>query len=179
MIENEIKNAQDGKKAYIYMKLNNLTDKEIIDQLYEASCAGVKIKAIVRGMLSLVPEIAKQSENIKAIGIVDRYLEHSRYLIFCNGGDEEIYISSADLMPRNLDHRIEVTCPIFDKSIKEEIKKIFNIQWKDNVKARIFDENQSNEYVKPNKNRIQSQIEVYNYIKSINSVLPEKPVAKS
>src|SRR5512133_1900031 len=128
MIENEIKNAQDGKKAYIYMKLNNLTDKEIIDQLYEASCAGVKIKAIVRGMLSLVPEIPKQSENIKAIGIVDRYLEHSRYLIFCNAGDEEIYISSADLMPRNLDHRIEVTCPIFDKSIKDEIKKIFNIQ---------------------------------------------------
>ncbi|MBI5008328.1 MAG: polyphosphate kinase, partial [Bacteroidia bacterium] len=159
---------------YIYMKLNNLTDKEIIDQLYEASCAGVKIRLIIRGMLSLVPEIAKQSENIKAIGIVDRYLEHSRFMIFCNGGDEEIYISSADLMPRNLDHRIEVTCPVFDKSIREEIKKIFNIQWKDNVKARIFDEEQSNEFVKPNKNRIQSQIEVYNYIKSINSPVPEK-----
>jgi polyphosphate kinase len=169
MIENEIKNAQEGKKAYIYMKLNNLTDKDIIDQLYEASCAGVKIKLIVRGMLSLVPEIAKQSENIKAIGIVDRYLEHSRYFIFCNGGDEEYYISSADLMPRNLDHRIEVTCPVFDKNIREEIKNIFNIQWKDNVKARIFDEEQSNEFVKPGTNRIQSQIEVYNYIKSINS----------
>lgn len=178
MIENEIKNAQEGKKAYIYMKLNNLTDKEIIDQLYEASCAGVKIKLIVRGMLSLVPEISKQSENIKAIGIVDRYLEHSRYFIFCNTGSEEIYISSADLMPRNLDHRIEVTCPIFDKSIREEIRKIFNIQWKDNVKARIFDEEQSNEFVKPNINRIQSQIEVYNYIKSINSGPPEKTAVK-
>jgi len=178
MIENEIKNAQEGKKAYIYMKLNNLTDKEIIDQLYEASCAGVKIKLIVRGMLSLVPEISKQSENIKAIGIVDRYLEHSRYFIFCNNGSEEIYISSADLMPRNLDHRIEVTCPIFDKSIREEIRKIFNIQWKDNVKARIFDEEQSNEFVKPNINRIQSQIEVYNYIKSINSGPPEKTAVK-
>ncbi len=178
MIENEIKNAQEGKKAYIYIKLNNLTDKDIIEQLHEASCAGVKIKLIVRGMLSLVPEISKQSENIKAIGIVDRYLEHSRYFIFCNGGNEEIYISSADLMPRNLDHRLEVTCPIFDKSIKEEIKKIFNIQWKDNVKARIFDENQSNEFVKPDINRIQSQIEVYNYIKSINSVSSEKQDAK-
>jgi polyphosphate kinase len=179
MIENEIKNAQEGKKAYIYMKLNNLTDKEITDQLYEASCAGVKIKLIVRGMMSLVPEIAKQSENIKAIGIVDRYLEHSRYFIFCNGGDEEYYISSADLMPRNLDHRIEVTCPIFDKTIREEIRKIFNIQWKDNVKARIFDEDQSNEFVKTGKNRIQSQIEVYNYIKSINTPPSEKAVIKS
>lgn len=179
MIENEIKNAQEGKKAYIYMKLNNLTDKEIIEQLYEASSAGVKIKLIVRGMLSLVPETAKQSENIKAIGIVDRYLEHSRYFIFCNGGDEEYYISSADLMPRNLDHRIEVTCPIFDKTIREEIRKIFNIQWKDNVKARIFDEDQSNEFVKTGKNRIQSQIEVYNYIKSINTPASEKAVIKS
>jgi polyphosphate kinase len=179
MIENEIKNAQEGKKAYIYMKLNNLTDKEIIEQLYVASSAGVKIKLIVRGMLSLVPETAKQSENIKAIGIVDRYLEHSRYFIFCNGGDEEYYISSADLMPRNLDHRIEVTCPIFDKTIREEIRKIFNIQWKDNVKARIFDEDQSNEFVKTGKNRIQSQIEVYNYIKSINTPASEKAVTKS
>ena len=80
------------------------------------------------------------SENIKAIGIVDRFLEHSRFLIFCNGGNEQIYISSADLMTRNLDHRIEVTCPVFDKSIKAEIRKIFDIQWNDNVKARIFDE---------------------------------------
>jgi polyphosphate kinase len=168
MIENEIKNAAEGKKAYIYMKLNNLTDKEIIDQLYEASCAGVKIKLIVRGMLSLVPGVPKQSENIKAIGIVDRYLEHSRYLIFCNGGSEEIYFSSADLMPRNLDHRIEVTCPVFDRNIRAEIRKIFDIQWKDNVKARILDENQSNEFVKPGKTRNQSQIEVYNYIKTAN-----------
>ena len=178
MIENEIKNASEGKKAYIYLKLNNLTDKEIIDQLYEASCVGVKIKLIVRGMLSLVPGIPKQSENIKAIGIVDRYLEHSRYLIFCNGGDEEIYISSADLMPRNLDHRIEVTCPIFDKNIRAEIRKIFDIQWKDNVKARIFDETQSNEFVKAGKERIQSQNEVYNFIKTANESSPDKQTVK-
>ena len=107
----------------------------------------------------------KISENIKAIGIVDRYLEHSRFLIFCNGGAEQVYISSADLMPRNLDHRIEVTCPIFDKNIKSEIRKVFDIQWEDNVKARVFNETQSNEFVKPGKTKIQSQIEVYNYIK--------------
>ena len=112
------RNAKAGKKAYIYLKLNNLTDNEIIDNLYEASRAGVKIRLIVRGMLSLVPGVKKVSEKIKAIGIVDRFLEHSRFLIFCNGGNEQIYISSADLMTRNLDHRIEVTCPIFDKNIK-------------------------------------------------------------
>jgi len=179
MIENEIKNAAEGKKAYIYLKLNNLTDKDIIDQLYEASAAGVRIKLIIRGMLSLVPGIPKLSENIRAIGIVDRFLEHSRLLIFCNGGDEEIYITSADLMPRNLDHRIEVTCPVFDKSLKEEIKKIFNIQWKDNVKARIFDEDQSNEFVKPGTSRLQSQIEVYNYLKSVNMPSGDKLPAKS
>lgn len=168
MIENEIKNASEGKKAYIHIKLNNLTDKEIIDQLYEASCAGVGVRLIVRGMLSLVPGIINQSENIRAIGIVDRYLEHSRFLIFCNNGNEEIYITSADLMPRNLDHRIEVTCPIFDKNIRAEVRNVFDIQWKDNVKARLFDENQSNRFVKEGKEKFQSQIEVYKYIKEAN-----------
>jgi len=169
MIENEIRNAKKGKKAYIYMKFNNLTDTEIIKQLYEASNAGVKIKLIVRGMFSLVPQVPKRSENIRAIGIVDRFLEHSRYMIFCNGGNEEVFISSADLMPRNIDHRLEVTCPVFDKNIKEEIKDIFNIQWKDNVKARVFDATQSNEFVKSDKHKIRSQIEIYNYIKQLNS----------
>jgi polyphosphate kinase len=174
LIENEIKNAKEGKKAYIYIKLNNLTDTEIINYLYEASNAGVKIRLIIRGMLSLVPGIKKTSENIKAIGIVDRFLEHSRFLIFANGGMEQIYISSADLMPRNLDHRIEVTCPIFDKNIRAEIKEIFNIQWNDNVKARIFNETQSNEYVKSGKEKIQSQLEVYNYIRRTNEKTQEK-----
>jgi len=174
LIENEIKNAREGKKAYIYLKLNNLTDTEIISYLYEASNAGVKIRLIIRGMLSLVPCIKKTSENIKAIGIVDRFLEHSRFLIFCNEGVEQIFISSADLMPRNLDHRIEVTCPIFDKNIRSEIRNIFDIQWKDNVKARIFDEAQSNEFVKPGKEIIQSQKEVYNYIKLTNEKAQEK-----
>ena len=169
LIENEIKNAKEGKKAFIYLKLKNLTDSEIIDYLYEASQAGVKIKLIVRGMLSLIPNVKKLSEKIDAIGIVDRFLEHSRYFIFCNGGNDQIYISSADLMTRNLDHRIEVTCPVFDKSIKCEIRKIFDIQWDDNVKARIFDAKQSNTFVKPGKNAVnQSQIEVYKWLKKAN-----------
>ena len=168
LIDNEIRNSNKGKKAYIYIKINNLTDTEIIEQLYQASNAGVKVKLIVRGMLSLVPQTPKKSENIKAIGIVDRFLEHSRYMIFCNGGNEEIFISSADLMPRNLDHRLEVTCPIFDRNIKDEIRKIFEIQWKDNVKARIYDAAQSNAFVKSDKQKIRSQVEVYNYIKQLN-----------
>jgi len=146
-----------------------LTDIDIINKLAEASRAGVKIKLIVRGMLSLIPNVKKMSDKIDAIGIVDRYLEHSRYFIFCNGGNDQIYISSADLMTRNLDHRIEVTCPVFDKSIKCEIRKIFDIQWEDNVKARIFDINQSNTFVKPGKNAVnQSQIEVYKWLKKSN-----------
>jgi len=95
-------------------------------------------------------------------------------MIFCNDGNEQAYITSADLMPRNLDHRIEVTCPVFDKNIKLELKKIFDIQWEDNVKARIFNENQSNEFVKSDTKSIQSQIEVYNYLKKVNEKSSEK-----
>jgi polyphosphate kinase len=164
LIENEIKNAKSGRKAYIYLKLNNLTDAKIIDWLYKASHAGVRIRLIVRGMLSLIPGIKNVSENIKAIGIVDRFLEHSRYFIFCNDGDEKVFITSADLMPRNLDYRIEVTCPIFDKSIKNEIRKIFDIQWSDNTKARIYNDIQSNEFVVDGKTQVRSQVEVYNYL---------------
>ncbi|MCX6302759.1 MAG: polyphosphate kinase 1 [Bacteroidia bacterium] len=169
LIENEIKNAKAGKKAYIHLKLNNITDFEIINNLYEASSAGVNIKLIVRGMNSLVPGIKDVSENIKAIGIVDRFLEHSRFMIFRNGGKEEIFISSADLMTRNLDHRIEVTCPIFDKNIKNELIQIFEILWNDNVKARKLDASLSNKFVKPGKKEYRSQVEVYNYLKKVHS----------
>ena len=177
LIENEIKFAKAGKKAFIYLKLNNLTDDEVINQLYEASQAGVTIRLIIRGMLSLIPGVKDQSENIKAIGIVDRFLEHTRFMIFHNGGDEEFYISSADLMTRNIDHRVEVTCPVFDKNIKEEMKEIFELQWKDNVKARKLDISLSNEFIKPGKKEkkeIRSQIEVYNLIKRNNEKNPEK-----
>jgi polyphosphate kinase len=174
LIENEIKNAQAGKKAYIYLKLNNITDSEIINNLYEASKAGVNIKLIVRGMISLVPGLKEISENIKAIGIVDRFLEHSRFMIFCNGGDEEIYISSADLMTRNIEHRIEVTCPVFDKNLKSELRRIFEIQWNDNVKARKIDAELSNKFVKPGKVPIQSQLEVYEYLNKSKGKSSEK-----
>lgn len=168
LIDNEIKNARAGKKAYIYLKLNNLSDTEMIDKLYEASSAGVNIKMIIRGMMSLVPGIKDTSENIKAIGIVDRFLEHSRFMIFCNNDDEECYISSADLMTRNIDHRIEVTCPVFDKNIKNELKEIFLIQWNDNVKARKLDSSLTNKFVKPGKKLHRSQLDVYSYLKKIN-----------
>jgi polyphosphate kinase len=169
LIENEIQNAKSGKKAYVYLKLNNLTDAEIINYLYQASNAGVEIRLIIRGMLSLVPGLRNLSENINAIGIVDRFLEHSRFLIFCDGGNDQVYITSADIMPRNLDYRMEVTCPVFDKSIKNEIKNIFEIQWNDNVKARIFDEIQSNSHVNNGNKTNQSQVEIYNYLNSKSS----------
>ncbi len=170
LIENEIKNVKAGKKAYIYWKLNNLTDSEIIQSLYDASCAGVKVKIIIRGMFSLIPGVKGVSENIKAISIVDRFLEHTRFMIFCNGdtGNEQVFITSADMMPRNLDHRIEVTCPVFDKNLKNELMDIFDIQWNDGVKARILDEHQSNRFAEPKKKAVQSQIAVYNYIKGKN-----------
>lgn len=173
LIENEIKNAKSGKKAYIYLKLNNLTDAEIIGYLYKASKSGVKIRLIIRGMLSLTPGIKNVSENIEAIGIVDRFLEHSRILIFCDGGNEKVYITSADLMSRDLDYRIEVTCPIFDKKIKSSIRRIFDIQWSDNVKARIYDEKQSNTFVKDGNQPVRSQVAVYNYLNGIKEKLAE------
>jgi len=174
LIDNEIKNAKAGKKAYIYLKLNNITDFEIINQLYEANQAGVIIRMIVRGMFSLVTGIKDISDNIKAIGIVDRFLEHTRFIIFCNGGNEECYISSADLMTRNIEHRIEVTCPVFDRNIRNELKQIFEIQWSDNVKARKLDPTLSNRFVKPGKKNIRSQEEVYNFILKTNTKSSEK-----
>ena len=164
LIENEIKNARAGKKAYIYIKLNNITDMDVINQLYGASQAGVNIRMIVRGMFSLVPGVKDLSENIRAISIVDRFLEHSRFMIFCNGGNEEVYISSADLMTRNIEHRIEVTCPVFDESIRKHLRKVFDIQWNDSVKARILDPLQCNKMVKTDKKIVHSQLEVYKYL---------------
>jgi len=174
LIENEIKNAKAGKKAFIYLKLNNLTDFEIINQLYEASRAGVPVRLIVRGMFSLVTGVKDLSENIKAIGIVDRFLEHSRFMIFCNGGNEECYITSADLMTRNIEHRIEVTCPVFDRTIRNELKEIFEIQWSDDVKGRKLDPALSNNFVKPGKRPVRSQTEVFCYVMKTTGKSPEK-----
>ncbi len=120
------------------------------------------------------PESRTRVKILKAIGIVDRFLEHTRFMIFCNGGNDECYISSADLMTRNIEHRIEVTCPIFDKGIKNELKEIFAIQWSDNVKARKIDPSLSNKFVKQGKKKVHSQVEVYNYIKKAHEKEPDK-----
>jgi len=173
LIENEIRNAKAGKEAYIYIKINNLTDEDIISNLYRAGNAGVKIRLIVRGMLSLVPGVKGVSGNIRAIGIVDRFLEHSRIMIFGNGGDELVYITSADIMPRNLDRRIEVTCPVWDPALKKEINDIFDIQWNDNIKARLYDETQSNHLVRTGSTPVRSQIDIHGYIAKINGQSPE------
>lgn len=165
LIGKEIKNAKAGKKAQIILKLNNLVDREMIRKLYVASIAGVEIKLIIRSICTLIPGKKGFSENIEAFSIVDKFLEHSRVFIFFNGGDEKYYITSADFMSRNLDHRIEVACPIFDKSIQKEIRNMIEIQMLDNVKARWFGDN-VNQYRKIFKDKkMRSQTEIYHYLK--------------
>lgn len=166
LIQNEIKNAQRGKEAYIILKLNNLADQHMIRKIYEASKAGVRIKLIVRSSCSLIPGIQGLSENIEAISILDKFLEHSRILIFYNGGKEKYYISSADWMTSNLDRRVEVACPIYDKAIQQELKTFLDIQWKDNTKARIINEKQDNPYRKiSSEARIRAQEAIYDFLK--------------
>lgn len=166
-INKEIKNAKAGKDAYIILKLNSLVDNNLIAKLYEASGAGVKIKLIVRGICSLVPGIKGMSENISVISIIDRFLEHARIYVFCNSGNPLYYISSADWMVRNLDRRIEVTCPILDNDLKLEINDILDIQFADNVKARVLQS--SGEYIvgkDNNKRHIRSQYVLHAYYKN-------------
>ena len=165
LIDVEIKNAKQDENASILIKINNLVDAKLIKKLYEASNAGVKIKCIVRGMCALVAGVKNQSENIEVKSIVGLFLEHTRFFIFENTGDEKYYISSGDWMTRNLDKRIEVSTPIYDTDIQKDLKHIFNLQWKDNVKSRIIDENQKNKYYKNNQSVCDSQIEIYKYFK--------------
>ncbi|WP_332406430.1 polyphosphate kinase 1 [Vibrio metschnikovii] len=168
LIDSEIANARNGKKAEIIVKVNNLVDKGLINKLYGASSAGVKIKMIIRGMCSLVPGVAGVSDNISIISIVDRFLEHPRVLITHNDGDPLVYISSADWMTRNLDHRIEVTTPIRSPRLKQRIIDIINLQFTDTVKARVIDKEMSNRYVKRgNRKKIRSQLAIYDYLKQI------------
>ena len=169
-IEREINNAKAGKPSGIYLKLNAITDKEMIDQLYRASCAGVNIRMIVRGTCVLVPQIPNLSENIYVTSIVDQYLEHARVYIFENDGKKDTYISSADWMPRNLDNRIEVGVKIFEPVLKSTIHDIFNLQCNDNVKARIIDKDNMNNYVqRGNKKKIRAQHAIYDYLKHMES----------
>ncbi len=168
LINAEINLAKKNKKGLIRLKINNLVDNIMINKLYEASNAGVKIQLIIRGVCSLVPGVKNQSENIKVISIVDRYLEHARFMIFGNNGKPIYYITSADWMERNLDKRIEVACPILSLNLQKELDLIFSYQWKENNKARIIDENQRNKYRKiGNDISFHSQEEIYKYYGSI------------
>ncbi|MDW1856614.1 MULTISPECIES: polyphosphate kinase 1 [unclassified Vibrio] len=168
LIDNEIANAKLGKKAALTIKVNNLVDKGIVNKLYGASTSGVKINMIIRGMCSLVPGIEGISDNIRIISIVDRFLEHPRVVITHNDGDPQVYISSADLMTRNIDHRIEVAVPVRDPRLKQRIIDITNIHFTDTVKARLIDKEMSNAYVpRGNRKKVRSQIAIYDYLKNI------------
>ncbi|MEX0288267.1 MAG: polyphosphate kinase 1 [Flavobacteriaceae bacterium] len=163
LIDNEIANAIVGKDAYIKIKMNSFTSYRMIDKLYEASQAGVKIQLIIRGICCLIPGVEGMSENIEAISVVDKFLEHPRVFIFGNEGDPKVYISSADWMTRNLDNRVEVGCPIYDEEIKQEIIDTFEISWADNVKARVFSAKQDNAYRKNGNAKVRSQFAMYDY----------------
>ncbi|HRI61315.1 MAG TPA: polyphosphate kinase 1, partial [Saprospiraceae bacterium] len=166
LIDNEIAAAKRRKPASMTLKLNSLEDKDIIAKLYEASQAGVKIRLILRGICCLVPGLKGLSENIEVISIVDRFLEHARVFVFHNGGDERIFLSSADWMERNLSFRIETTFPIYDPDLKSEIKDILDLQLNDNVKARIIDRYDQNEYRRASTDiPVRAQLETYFYFK--------------
>ncbi|MGD8109723.1 polyphosphate kinase 1 [Vibrio sp. TRT 17S01] len=168
LIDKEIEHAQAGKKAIITLKVNNLVDKGLINKLYDASSAGVKVRMIIRGMCSLIPGIQGVSENIQVISIVDRFLEHPRVLITHNNGDEKVYISSADWMTRNIDHRIEVATPINAPRLKQRIIDIIELHFTDTVKARWIDKEMSNTYVpRGNRKKVRSQTAIYDYLKQV------------
>lgn len=167
-IDKEIEEAKAGRRAEIIVKVNSMSDRALIEKIYEAAKAGVVTRMIVRGIYCAVNQ-KEFKEKIKAISIVDEYLEHARVMYFYNKGAEDMYISSADWMTRNLDYRIEAAAKITDKNLKKELKDILDIQLKDNVKARILDKKLSNEYVRNDKHECRSQIETYKYLKAKTS----------
>ena len=165
LIDKEIKTAISKKPAAITLKLNSLSDELLINKLYEAAKAGVEIRMVIRGIFCMLTENKKFKIPVQAISIVDEYLEHARVMIFHNGGKEKVFITSADWMVRNLDHRIEVTCPIFEKDIQSELKDILQIQLSDNIKARKLDNALTNQYINPrNTKKVRSQVDTYNYL---------------
>jgi polyphosphate kinase len=176
LIDREISNARDGYPAAMILKCNNLADHEMVKKLYEASDAGVEIRLIIRGMCTLLPNVAGFSDNIKGISIVDRYLEHPRVYSFYNRGQPDYFIGSADLMTRNLDFRVEVLTPIHDPDAQKMLQDVLDQQWYDNVKARILDMEQSNKLVSRRKSvKIQSQESIHRYLQT--GKLPRYPRA--
>ena len=166
LIEREIRHANDGYRASIILKCNNLVDRQLSMKLYEASQCGVEVRLIIRGMCSLLPGVPGISENIEAISIVDRYLEHPRVYAFHNRGQPRYYIGSADLMTRNIDYRVEVLCPILDEDHQNTLQAILDQQWYDNVKARTLDAAQTNSLPQPAKkaSSIRSQESIHRYL---------------
>jgi polyphosphate kinase len=165
MIGREIKMARDKKPAAITLKMNSLSDEELIGKLYDAARAGVELKLIIRGIFCMLSENTKFLRPVTAVSIIDEYLEHARVFIFHNGGNEKVYLSSADWMVRNLDHRVEATCPVLDESIRQEMKDILDIQLSDNVKARWLDNELLNKYKRDrSEKKVRAQIEIYNYL---------------
>ena len=164
LIDTEIDNVKQGKPAYIKLKMNSISSYRMINRLYDASREGVKIQMIVRGICCLIPGEKGMSENIETISIVDKFLEHTRLFVFCNNNDSKVYISSADWMTRNIENRVEVTCPIYDEDIKKELIDTFNICWNDNVKSRSLSPEKPNGYrYNGSKNKIRSQFATYDY----------------
>ena len=172
MIMQEIENAENGMKAEITAKMNSLEDPKMIEWLYKASNAGVKVRLLIRGFTCLIPGVKGLSENIYITSILDQFLEHGRIYVFENGGDQKVFFGSADWMTRNLDRRIEVIAPILDEDIAKEFKEILQIQLDDNVKARIQDEEETNSYVqkKAGEKDIRSQFDIYDYLKEKHSI---------
>lgn len=164
MILRETRLAREKKPAAITLKMNSLSDEDLIEKLSDAAKAGVHIQLIVRGIFCMFTENSKFLVPLKAISIIDEYLEHARVFIFRNGGKEKTYISSADWMVRNLDHRVEATCPVLDEAITQELKDILDIQLADNVKARWLDNGLQNNYVRDEREKVRSQIEIHNYL---------------
>jgi polyphosphate kinase len=164
MIVRETRLAREKKPAAITLKMNSISDEDLIEKLTEAAKAGVRIRLIVRGIFCMFSENSKFLIPVKAISIIDEYLEHARVFIFHNGGKEKTYISSADWMVRNLDHRVEATCPVLDAGITQELKEILDIQLADNVKARWLDNGLQNSYVRDDREKVRSQIEIHNYL---------------
>ena len=161
----EIKQVKKGQHAEIILKMNSLSDEILIEYLYEAAKQGVIIKLIIRGIFCMLTDLPKLKNHIQAISIVDEYLEHARLFVFFHGGNEKIFISSADWMVRNLDHRVEATCPINNTKLKKELRDILNLQWQDNVKARLLDEQLNNIYKHDiGKKKVRSQVEIMNYL---------------
>ena len=167
LIKTEIDNAKKGLPAYIFCKINHIVDEKIVEKLYEASNAGVKIKLLVRGNCALTTGVRRVSENIQALGIIDRHLEHSRVLIFANGGEERYFIGSADWMSRNLDNRVEVYTPVYDSEFQKQLKTVIEFGLKDNVKARIVDGSGKNELnTTSDETPFRSQKELYQFYKN-------------